>query len=143
MLTSYPHASSVLLRYCSAVCTPGGLDCETPDAGARCCSAPASRRSRGITSPLTRRSAGEGNAEKLIQRRAMEAVDKAVGLLPADARGALPDRAQLKIELIGVIVAHAELSAVVADHRIDRHAVLGVKGQQLILQHRDPPPRAV
>jgi len=73
------------------------------------------------------------DAEMLVEKRAVPALDNAVGLRPIDPGSLVLDILELQEQLVGMaVLAAAELAAIVGEHRVDLGSVR-LKGRQHII----------
>jgi hypothetical protein len=78
------------------------------------------------------------DTEMLVQQRAMQALDDAVGLGPFDPGSPVGDAFQLQEQLVGMLVwAAAEFAPVVGQHRLDHRIVLLEGGEHVIVHQMD------
>jgi hypothetical protein len=74
------------------------------------------------------------DAEVLVEKRAVEALDDAVGLWTFDTGGAVFDVLELQVEFIGVLVgSSAELAAIVTENNLDLGIVCLEGGDHIVV----------
>lgn len=74
--------------------------------------------------------------EELVEHGAVEALHEAVGLGAADLRSPVLDVVELEVELVRVVLAAAELPAVVRQDRFHRQVEVPIEGQHVVVEHR-------
>ena len=78
----------------------------------------------------------EGDAKELIQSRAVEALDEAVGLRRAHLSAAVLDVIESQVEFIRMSVGTTELTPIVGQDGLEGQVMRLVEGQDIVVNHQ-------